>query len=150
MITRLSARIIIKFLRIWHKKRLVKTSLFLSFLHKIAVISQSKSTVLKPCLFLIWKVHYNFFDILAVLVFFGSMFEINTGAMTRKYRTTPYPSERLLHLIKGCGNGIVLSSDSHQADTLTFAFTETRKFLKDFGVKFVYTLDGGEFIKEYL
>ena len=30
MITRLSARIIIKFLRIWHKKRLVKTSLFLA------------------------------------------------------------------------------------------------------------------------
>ena len=44
----------------------------LSFTYKIAVISQSKNTVLKPCLFLIWEVRHNFFDVLAVLAFFFS------------------------------------------------------------------------------
>ncbi len=43
---------------------------FVSFLHKIAVISQTKNTVPKPCLFHIWEVRQRFFYFLAVLAFF--------------------------------------------------------------------------------
>ena len=52
------------------RKLVVCVSLFLSFTHKIAVISQTKNTALKPCLFLIWEVRQKFFYFLAVLAFF--------------------------------------------------------------------------------
>ncbi len=77
-------------------------------------------------------------------------FEVNTGAMARGLRTMPYPSERLLHIIKENGGGIVLSSDCHLAENLDFAFTETREFLRDVGFEYIYMLLGGEFVKEYI
>ena len=80
----------------------------------------------------------------------GSLFEFNTGAISRKYRSFPYPYENLLHIIKKEGGGLVLSSDSHDVSTLDFYFEESRKILKDVGFEFVYTFYEGEFIKEGL
>lgn len=77
-------------------------------------------------------------------------FEVNTGAMARGLRTSPYPSERLLNVIKKNGGKLVLSSDCHLAANLDFAFTETRKLLRDVGFEYVYVLLGGEFIKNYI
>ena len=80
----------------------------------------------------------------------GCLFEVNTGAISRGYRTTPYPHENLLQVLKKNGNGIVLNSDSHSAETLAFRFSETRKWLKDVGFDYVYALYNGEFVKDYL
>ena len=49
-------------------------------------------------------------------------FEINTGAISRGYRTTPYPASDILNYIKAKGGKFILSSDSHRADTLAFNF----------------------------
>ena len=75
----------------------------------------------------------------------GSIFEINTGAIARGVRTTAYPFENLLHIIKKHDASIILSSDSHSIDTLTFAFDDTRKYLKDIGFKHLKVLHNCEF-----
>ena len=49
-------------------------------------------------------------------------FEINTGAISRGYRKSPYPSKDILDYIKANGGKTILSSDAHSTDGLMFAF----------------------------
>ncbi len=79
-----------------------------------------------------------------------SLFEVNTGAISRGYRKTPYPQEELLYELLSLGGKIVLSSDSHSADTLDFAFDETKKYLYDIGFRHVYVLCDDGFKKDFL
>lgn len=74
------------------------------------------------------------------------IFEINTGAMARGYRDLPYPAKPLLkHLLKK-GARITVNSDSHNKDTLDFAFFEVEKMLKEIGFKEKYILTKQGFI----
>lgn len=77
-------------------------------------------------------------------------FEVNTGAISRGYRTTPYPSIDLLHILKKNGGKLVLTSDAHAANTLDCFFEESKKILKDIGFQYTYTLYNNEFVKNYL
>lgn len=52
------------------------------------------------------------------------VFEINTGAISRGYRTTPYPSTDQIAYIKSKGGVLILSSDSHAAGTICYGFEE--------------------------
>ena len=70
----------------------------------------------------------------------GCLFEVNTGAMARGLRTTPYPHERLLHTLKKADACLVLSSDSHSAETLDFGFEEAKALLRSVGFRDTYTL----------
>ena len=56
-------------------------------------------------------------------------FEINTGAISRGYRTTPYPHTALAYYIKQKGGKLILSSDSHSAENLCFKFDEFENLL---------------------
>lgn len=78
------------------------------------------------------------------------IFEVNTGAIARELRSTPYPNENLLHIIKKENGKLILSSDSHVVDTLDYNFKETRKMLSDIGFEYVYALSDNEFKKDYL
>ena len=49
-------------------------------------------------------------------------FEINTGAISRGDRTEPYPDMRVIKTIKDAGGTLLLSSDCHAKDALTFDF----------------------------
>jgi len=49
-------------------------------------------------------------------------FEINTGAIARGYRTTPYPGKLLLAYIKEKGCPLILSSDAHAPRNIAFCF----------------------------
>lgn len=80
----------------------------------------------------------------------GCLFEVNTGAISRGFRTTPYPYNNLLQILRKNGNGVVLSSDSHEASTLSYGFEEAKKLLKDIGFNYTYILYKGEFIKDIL
>ena len=51
-------------------------------------------------------------------------FEINTGAISRGYRTAPYPSADMIAYIKERGGTIILSSDAHSADAIAYRFYE--------------------------
>jgi histidinol-phosphatase (PHP family) len=50
------------------------------------------------------------------------IFEINTGAISRGYRATPYPSAEIIAYLKQRGAILLLSSDSHSKETLAFQF----------------------------
>jgi histidinol-phosphatase (PHP family) len=78
------------------------------------------------------------------------IFEVNTGAISRGYRTLPYPQENLLYILKKNNGKVILSSDSHSIDTLDFYFTDAEKILRDVGFDHVYELDKGMFKKRYL
>lgn len=64
-----------------------------------------------------------------------AVFEINTGAMARGYRTAPYPGPRLLRAIREFGGAIVLSSDSHAADTVDFCLAQAAQLAIDCGFR---------------
>lgn len=80
----------------------------------------------------------------------GCIVEINTGAIARGHRTTPYPAENLLHILKKHGTDIIISSDCHNAKDIACSFTEIRYMLKDIGFDHVMTLYNGTFIKDIL
>lgn len=54
----------------------------------------------------------------------GAVFEVNTGAMARGYRTVPYPARPILEAVARFGGAVTLSSDAHRADALCYGFAE--------------------------
>lgn len=52
----------------------------------------------------------------------GIPFEVNTGAMGKKIRTDPYPDDFVLRYIYENGGEVLLSSDAHSADKITYGF----------------------------
>ncbi len=58
------------------------------------------------------------------LIKYGKPFEINSGAMSRGYRTSPYPSKEIIDYIKSLGGTLIYSSDSHSADTLCYGIKD--------------------------
>lgn len=75
------------------------------------------------------------------------IFELNTGGIARGIRSTPYPYENLLHILKEANAKIILNSDSHHKDTIDCWFSEAKKYLKDIGFQSLYTLYNNEFQK---
>ena len=73
------------------------------------------------------------------------VFEVNTGAIAKGYRTTPYPRENLLHKLRKLDAKIILSSDCHKAEDLDFKFEETKKYLKDIGFSKLMTIKDDKF-----
>lgn len=78
------------------------------------------------------------------------IFEVNTGAISRGFRTTPYPNENLLFLLKKYNSKVILSSDSHSKETLDFDFQNVKKYLFDIGFRYIYTFYDNEFRKELI
>ena len=54
----------------------------------------------------------------------GVIFEVNTGAMTRGWRSVAYPAPAMLDYLLERGARFVLSSDSHRVDTLCAHFPQ--------------------------
>lgn len=76
----------------------------------------------------------------------GCIFEVNSGAVARGLRTAPYPHERLLHLLHKGGARVILSSDSHSAETLDCHFTQMQALLRSVGFRQTYTLTKDGFV----
>lgn len=55
------------------------------------------------------------------------IFEINTGAMARGYRSKPYPADFILEEIERLQCPVILSSDCHDMECLNFGFIEIIK-----------------------
>ena len=63
------------------------------------------------------------------------LFEVNTGAIARGYRTTPFPQPEFLKEFKKCGFGAVITSDCHDKNFLDCHFNEVRELLLSCGFK---------------
>lgn len=60
-------------------------------------------------------------------------FEINTGAISRGYRKSPYPTVEILSYIKEKGGKVIFSSDAHHKDNLCYQFDIWYPFFKEKG-----------------
>ena len=80
----------------------------------------------------------------------GLIFEINTGAISRGLRKTPYPTEEILHVIRESGGKITYSSDCHRADTIACAFEDAVSLAAKCGFKSFMKLSENGFYEEEL
>jgi len=60
-------------------------------------------------------------------------FEVNTGAMSRGYKTSPYPSLTLLKMLKDMGGRVIYSSDCHTKQNLDFAYDDALEYIRAAG-----------------
>ena len=62
------------------------------------------------------------------------IFEINTGAMAKGWKSSPYPAPWILKYITSKGGSVIINSDCHKAEFLDFAFDEALALAKSCGV----------------
>ena len=60
----------------------------------------------------------------------ADIFEINTGAISRGYRTTPYLSTELLRHLRSINGRITVSSDAHSAADICCKFDMAERLAK--------------------
>lgn len=68
------------------------------------------------------------------------LFEVNTGAISRGYRSIPYPQIEFLKEFRECGFGAVITSDCHDKNFLDCHFKESRNLLESAGFKTIWIL----------
>lgn len=90
------------------------------------------------------------FDAIDAVTPYCDLFEVNTGAISRGYKTVPYPAFPILKRLYDKGARITLTSDCHNADFLDCNFKESIEILKNAGFKSSYCLLGGKFIEQPL
>lgn len=90
---------------------------------------ETKDAYLEPALAAMKKLHGQ-----------GLPFEINTGAMSRGYRTAPYPNRILLKELHAMGGRIMINSDSHSASTIAYAFDMAGQIAYECGFRKVTVL----------
>lgn len=78
----------------------------------------------------------------------GCIIEINTGAVFKKLRSHPYPSDMILKRIFEKGGKVTVNSDSHKTESIDFFFDESAKLLKSIGFKSTWNLTENGF-KEF-
>lgn len=76
----------------------------------------------------------------------GKIFEVNTGSMARGYRMEPYPSVPLLRRLAERGGRVAISSDAHEPQKLTYAFSRTEALLREIGFRELWIFQGNGFM----
>lgn len=69
-----------------------------------------------------------------------TLLEINTGAISRGYRETPYPALFLLKEWRVLGGELIITSDSHSADTVVFGYAGAIELARAAGYDRAFTL----------
>lgn len=62
------------------------------------------------------------------------IFEINTGAMAKGWKSAPYPAPWILKYIASKGGSVIINSDCHKAEFLDCAFDEALALANSCGV----------------
>lgn len=70
----------------------------------------------------------------------GKIFEINTGAISRGYRTAPYPSKALLCALARMGGRVTVSADAHGTAGVACAFEQAQTLAQACGFREVWQL----------
>ena len=78
------------------------------------------------------------------------VFEVNTGAIARGYRTTPYPDQRLLRAMRERNIPICITSDAHDAKHLLHGFREASQWVKNCGYDSCVYWNGNTFYEDAL
>lgn len=64
-----------------------------------------------------------------------AVFEINTGAMAKGYRTVPYPARFLLEHIRDRGCSVILNADCHDASKLLYGLDQAEQLARSIGLE---------------
>lgn len=80
------------------------------------------------------------------LVAAGKIFEVNTGAISRGYRTTPYPSMQWLRLLREMNGKVTVSADAHHTSGVTCAFDLAEQMVKEAGFSEIWILQKEKFV----
>jgi len=80
----------------------------------------------------------------------GAIIEVNTGAISRGYRTAPYPSVPLLKRILEKKGRVIITTDAHAADTLISYTEEAEELLRSVGFTSVCELSALGFYERSL
>lgn len=62
-----------------------------------------------------------------------TLLEINTGAVSRGYRTAPYPALFLLKEWRAMGGKVILTADAHSVDTVVSGYAQAAELAKAAG-----------------
>lgn len=84
-------------------------------------------------------------DAMEALVHAGKIFEINTGAVSRGYRTRFYPDDFLLRALRGMGGKVTVTADAHSAENVTFGFDAAEQAARDAGFPALWEFAGEVF-----
>ena len=91
------------------------------------------------------RYHAAALDAMEALVKAGKIFEVNTGAMSRGYRSSPYPAPALLCALREMGGRITITADAHSRENLTFAFEQAEAAVRAAGFTELWEFDGALF-----
>jgi len=80
------------------------------------------------------------------LVDCGKIFEVNTGAISRGYRTSPYPAMQWLKMLRKLGGRVTISADAHHTSGVTCAFALAERLVKEAGFEEIWVLEGKKFV----
>ena len=73
------------------------------------------------------------------------LFEVNTGAISRGYRTSPYPQMEFLKEFNRCGFGALITSDCHDKNFIDCYYDEAEQMLKEAGFRTKWILTDAGF-----
>lgn len=90
------------------------------------------------------KIAYECID---ALIAQKKIFEVNTGAIARGQRKTPYPHRTLLEYIALHGGHICLNSDCHQKAMLDCYYDESLKLIQECGFRSLMVLHDQGFVE---
>ena len=76
-----------------------------------------------------------------------NLFELNTGAVARGHKSSPYPAFPLLKRLKEKGARIIINSDCHNKAYLNYYYNESAEILKEAGFLSATVLHNGKFIE---
>ena len=74
-------------------------------------------------------------DALHALLAQGVVLEINTGAMSRGWRSNPYPGDFLLQELGRLGGRVIVNSDAHRREDLLYGLSEAEQTAKTYGAE---------------
>lgn len=75
------------------------------------------------------------------LVAAGKIFEVNTGAISRGYRSTPYPSRALLCALACMGGRVTVSADAHDVRAVATHFEQAEALICACGFREIWQLE---------
>ena len=87
-------------------------------------------------------------DCIDRLLINDKIFEVNTGAIARGYRKTPYPSKNILEYLYAKNARICLNSDCHDKNYLDCAFESSLDLIQSCGFKELQILTKDGFVSE--
>lgn len=87
---------------------------------------------------------------LRVAVERGMVVELNTGAIARGYRLTPYPIPALLRHLRDIGGEVIVTADCHDRRFLTCWYDNAEALLRELGYTHTLVLRKGGFQEQAL